>query len=421
MLRIPLSKKRENKFFVGLDIGTETAKALIFEIINEKINILGASLEYFDDFGIFDSRDFEKDVYKKIISKVIKEAQKEAKIEKLLPVLLSLPANIFKGRVVFHQISRKNHKEVIDKKEEESIFQLVFKNIKDEISQNFRKETGILPEDIQFISLDVLEMKIDGYPVSYLKGFDGRLLDFKILATFLPKHYLQNIQKTIDSLGLKIFKLFHQSQYFLEPQTLTSDAVFIDIGGKVTQIFLVRDGRLETVDEFKIGGELFSQTLSQILGIRLLTARNLKHQYSRGILSEGTRKRVGEEFLQLGEDWFLELKSKLSDQKNLISSAFFLFGGGSLVPEIGAILEDGNWGLVPLTGSPQIKFLYPKDILGTSTFTSGAGKTGYNLDDPQYTPILLNCFGFFQNRKTMAKRTSSSSSPSLPSEARFQR
>ena len=73
------------------------------------------------------------------------------------------------------------------------ISQRVSEAAQKEISQRFAKESGLLPEDIHWISLKILGVKINDYPVLGLKGYEGKNLDFEILAIFLPKHYLENI------------------------------------------------------------------------------------------------------------------------------------------------------------------------------------------------------------------------------------
>lgn len=387
-----ITRKKE-QFFLALDIGTETVKALIYKRENEKVIISGASLGYFDEFSVFDSKDFEVDVIKKAIFKTIEEVQQQAnKFPTFLPrvrdkrpefVLIGLPANILKGRVTFQSFTRERPTEIINKKEEEKIFEDVFIKSKKEISQKFAEKSGILPEDLHFSSLKVLEIKIDGYQVSALQGYEGKNLDFRILAVFLPKYYLENFGKIIDNLNLRVLKIVHQAEKLIDiPDNKSLDAIFLDIGGEITQIFLIRAGKLELIDEFEIGGKNFSQALSQSLGLNRGSARVLKEEYSREFLSAETKKRIREIFSRSLEDWFLNLKSKLSEKKVLTPPTIFLFGGGSLLPEIQEILEEGDWKDLPLTIRPKVKFIYPKDLKNIEDATK-------SLNSPQYIPPLL--------------------------------
>ena len=422
-----LFKKEKAEIFLGLDIGTEAVKAIIFSFSgkkDKKITILGNSFSYFDSYGIFNSKDFEADVIKKTISKTIEEtkskvnqkpseakpseSEDEGKPERgklhRLPseakpseaadetksqrppnlTLLGLPADILKGRIVFQSFKRENSQSmIIDKKEKEVIYQKILSKTQNEISQIFAGESGILPKDIHFINLKILEIKIDGYAVPAIQGYDGKNLDFRILAIFLPKYYLESIKKIIQGLipgGLEILNLAEVLPYFFRNRV--ADGIFLDVGGNLTQIFLVNNGKLNKVDEFQIGGETFSQTLSQSLGLEISEARALKENYSKGELSEeGVRKRVREIFSQSLEEWFKNLKLKLKTH-SLLPSTFFLFGGGSQLPEIQEILEEGDWEGFSFFTPPKVKFIYPKDFRNIEDITK-------KLNSPQDVPLLL--------------------------------
>ncbi|XOB41613.1 MAG: cell division FtsA domain-containing protein [Candidatus Nealsonbacteria bacterium] len=428
-----LKPKKKGEYFLVLDIGTEAVKAIIFSLSekkDKKITILGNSLSYFDSYGLFDSQDFEADVVKKTISKTIKEAQEKVnqKPSEAEPseagdetksqrppnlTLLELPANILKGRIAFQSFKRKNSQSIIDKKEKEVIYQKILSKAQNEISQIFATESGILPKDVHFINLKILEIKIDGYVVPVLQGYDGKNLDFRILAIFLPKYYLENIKKIIQALiptdfyrdkyiqedftkneeGLEILHLAEALPYFFTRRVV--DGIFLDVGGNLTQIFLVNNGKLNNVDEFEIGGKTFSQALSQSLGIEISEARVLKENYSKGELSEEVRKRVREIFSQSLGDWFKNLKLKLKTQSIfgrgrksggvLLPSTFFLFGGGSQLPEIQEILEEGNWEDFSFFTPPKVKFIYPNDLRNIEDITK-------KLNSPQDIPALLLCY-----------------------------
>ncbi len=398
MINFSLFKKDKRKIFLGLDIGTEAVKAIIFSLSekkDKKITILGNSLSYFDSYGVFDSQDFEADVVKKTISKTINEAKSQIN-QKPNRTLLELPANILKGRIVFQSFKRKNPQSIIDKKEKEVIYQKILSKAQNEISQIFATESGILPKDIHIINLKILEIKIDGYVVPAIQGYNGKNLDFRILAIFLPKYYLENIKKIIQGLiseELEILNLAQALPYFFRRKVV--DGIFLDVGGNLTQIFLVNNGKLNNVDEFEIGGKTFSQALSQSLGIGISEARVLKENYSKGELSEEVRERVREIFSQSLGDWFKNLKLKLKTQRIfdrerksggvLLPSTFFLFGGGSQLPEIQEILEEGNWESFSFFTPPKVKFIYPKDFRNIEDMTK-------KLNSPQDVPALLLCY-----------------------------
>jgi len=425
-----LFKRRpKNKFFLCLDIGTETVKALIFSlssdfdsqkpaVVNEgrsskeqrrkkkeKIVILGTGLEYFDKDTVFDSRDFEAEVIKRTISKAVekahqnlsfsladKELKKRAQKQKKWQVLLGLPPDLLKGRIDYQSFLREKPKEKISKKEEKNIYHNILESVKGKISQRFTEEVGILPADIQWLSLKILEIKIDGYLVSDLKGYEGKDLEFKILATFLPEYYWENIKKIIGSLGFKILKTIHLAESLpIVCKDEKSDGLFLDVGGEITQIFEIKSGKLQKITEFKGGGRAFTQSLSQTLGIDEEAARIMEEKYSKKVLSSGAIEKIKEIFSWERKIWYDNLKVQLRkiNARGIFPSTFFLFGGGSSTPEIQKVFEEeaiNDWENLPISGPPKVEFIYPEDLKNVKDTTKILNKS-------QSVPSLLICCG----------------------------
>jgi cell division ATPase FtsA len=339
-------------------VGTETVKSLLFEERGQEIKILGSSLEYFDRYGIFDTRDFETDVLKKAISRAVQNLGEEMNKS----VILGLPAHILKARVIRQSLKREEPKKIIiDEKEEKEIFQKVLEKAKRNICQIYSEQSGILPEDIQFINLKILEIKIDGYRVPAIQKYEGKTLDFIILATFLPKHYLKKIKNIIESLGLTIKAVIQNAQGLNLYIDKTTDKIFLDIGGTVTQIFLVKGGVLEKIDEFPIGGQIFSKAISEKLGLTEAEARILKERYSKKELSKESSKRIKEIIWFPSQVWFRNLKLKLKEMtaRHSLPLNIILFGGGSQLPDVQDILKKGEWESVSSGGKFEVQIFCP--------------------------------------------------------------
>ena len=418
-MKLHLFGKRERKISFGLDIGTEAVKLIIFlneplekdkENNKNKLVALSASLQYFDRYGVFDGKDLENDIIRKAISKAVDEAQKNLFLSSEIPrdvkekvakqkkwqVLLNLSADKLKGRIVPQKFIRKNPKGKIFQNEEKTIYQEILKKAQNEIGQTFAKEIGMLPQDLYWASLRILERKIDGYSVSFLQGYTGQNLEFKILTTFLPKYYLENIKGLIKNLGMKISKIVHPVENLpILCQGVKKDAIFFDIGGEVTQFFVVENGNLETINEIESGGKMFTEILSRELGIDEESARILKERYSDKNVNIETAKKIREMFASAQQQWFLDLKAKIEKiaKKEFFLSNVYLFGGGSLLPEIKEILEEKMAvGLnEALFFKPyEIKFLYPNDLKNIENLAK-------NFKNPQSIPSLLICYSPIEN------------------------
>lgn len=315
-----------------MDIGNETIKVH---------GDFGSRIEYLDQFGVLDSREFEKDILKKAISKALGEIKISADIKKAA-FLIFLPPNLAKVRITVKEARRKDGEGSISGKEKNEILENILEETKREVAEDFAKNHGILPQDLEFLDQEIIGAKIDGYEISDIQGYKGESLEFRVLSFFIPKYYLQSLRDVIVDLGIKNFKIIHPAQKFINVFE-KRDGIFLDIGGQWTQIFLVRNNRFEVIDDFSMGGRDFSEAISHTFGLSHQDSRNLKERYSKGELSEFSRGKMKEIFADIAKDWLANLKAKLKNIKGLLPSTLFIFGGGSRIPEIEEVLNEDGW------------------------------------------------------------------------------
>lgn len=378
-------KEKKEKTVLVLDIGTEAVKGLLCKKENGKTVIAENFLEYLDEFGtaeaVFDSRNLRRVLLEKIISRIIEKTKNS--IGKFPQELFwGLTADIFKERISRQNFIRKNPQELVQKKEKDEIRRKIF----DETSKEILKQ-GFLTRDLFFAIQKILGIEIDGYSVQEIENYRGKNLNFKVLSAFLPLSYFKEIED--------IFQKFHFSKnrkIVLLSEGLTSfvkeksdNFIFINIGGKITQIFLTKEDKIEKIDEFKIGGAVFSESLSEKLGLRLLEARILKERYGKGELSRESTLRIKEILSEPCQTWFSAFKTKLGEmaESRLLPQKIGIFGGGSLLPEIKEVLETGNWEGFSFTGQREVKSISLDDFKNTEDLTR-------KLNDPQFiSPLLM--------------------------------
>jgi cell division ATPase FtsA len=321
------SKKGQQPFLV-LDIGTEAVKALIVRKSYGKTSILNSSLQYFTDEGIFNKGFSEDEFEMEIIKRAVLAVKEELLIKKPISVILTLSQKVLKAKVVEGLSVREKREKKISKKEQEIIYKYVLKAAKDDVLKEVSEKSGILAQDIKFISLDIIDKEIEGYKVPDIQNYQGKNLAFKILAVFIIDSYLQRISEILEELGMKVLKIVHLAEavkvVFSEK---VKDGVFFDIGGEAVQAFFIQKGTLESVDLFNRGGADFTERIFDVLTIDKEEARRLKEKYSKGDLSLETGNRIKELFSNEKKIW------RNLFRKNQKSSVF-LFGGGSSLPEI---------------------------------------------------------------------------------------
>jgi len=325
---------------LALDIGTEAVKALVFEKSGEQYFILSSALQYFDELRPFDND--------KIILETAKEAMSRAgKTPK--EALMGLPPNMLKSRVKTIEFKRQKPQEVISTKEAESIIESLIREIQKEIADSLARDSGIMPQDIQFSGSEILEIRIDGYEVPGLSGYSGKKVWLKVLSSFLPNGYAKKYGKFLNHLGLKS-KIVNPAANLaaLRPD----DAVFIDIGGDTTQVCLTRGGKIAAIDEFEAGGRDFSMVISQTLGITLREARFLKERYSAGELSDDSRERIKDILSQIFTKWRSLLESKIKASNGYLPSLVLFSGGGSRLLGIKELVGEER----------EAQLVHPKDL-----------------------------------------------------------
>ena len=392
-----LIKKKKEKTFLVLDIGTEAVKAALFEEKAGKTFLVGYSLAYFDKYGVFDSRDFEKDILERAMAKVLYDSLANKRF--IGRTFIGLPPSILKARILASFLKREKPRQPITAKEEKSISQKIIAEASKNLSQLYSRETGILAKDIRFLKLNVLEIKIDGYRVPSLKGYEGEVLEFKISAIFAPGHYLKEIESILGHLSIKNIEIVH----IFEGLSLFSDEIidgfFLDVGGEITQIFLIKEGQIEKISDFSAGGKIFSRAFSEKMGLTEAEARSFKERYSSRELSQESLVRVKEILQASSQIWSQKLSEGLKKIKNndFLPHNIYLLGGSALLPEISEILKGKNLDRTSFGGQAELKIIFPTDLafmkpLGGLPPIEIGDKIKEKINQPQFTPSFLICY-----------------------------
>jgi len=361
------SKKNKKENFLVIDIGSRGVRGLILEKEDKKNRIKKFSSETFRKFSTFQTDSFENDVFKKAFSKVLIELGLE---NNSLPTttLIGLNPEILKAKITNFSVKREDYKKMIEKDKE--TLELILDKAQKETIKNFIKHNNeLLINDFQVIRKNVIERKISGYKVSSIKNRNGKIFGFKVLVIFTLKKYLKIINFVKTFFNSKNILLVHKTQGIFSwiKNRKNFSGVFIDIGSNFTQIFLLNNGLVEHTLEVKIGGDIFTKTLSEKLGLTDEEAENLKIKFSRGDISSGSKKIIQELLSKSLNLWFDSLKQELkkccNDFDLFLPRNFYIFGGGSLLPGIKNILKNGDWENLPiLRTSKSVKFILPNDL-----------------------------------------------------------
>ena len=363
-------RPEKEKTSLAVDIGTEAVKVIAFEKKDGKVILLGRSLQYLDPFGVWDhGGSFESGTLQKYVGQAIKEAQTMAGRE-AKKAALALPPYILRARVQTVSVERERHHAHISDKEEKSLLRKISEDAKALIARDVAQDCDAAPPDVFFSGIKIVAITIDGYRVSSLHHFNGKKLEFTCLAFFSISAQSKKTKFDAALSGLaKQLKMparslhaFHPAHYLNLFAQYLQDGIYVDIGGKCTQVFLLQNHRLCYASEFGTGATPFSDIIMKDMGFSRETARSFLEQYAAQSLSPEVASRIKQKFAPLARDWFSEFKNNLRRGTETFSPSIFIFGGGSLVPEIKEALDDGEWDDLVFVGSPRTTVLYPKDL-----------------------------------------------------------
>jgi len=360
-------KKGEKQNFLVIDIGSRGVRGLILEKENGENKVKKFSSETFKKFSTFQTNSFENDVFKKAFSKILIELGLE---NDSLPMttLIGLNPRILKAKITNFSVKKDDYKKMTEG--DRGALELILDKAQKKTIRNFIKcNEELLINDFQIIRKNIIERKISGYKVDFVKSHNGKNFSFKVLVIFTLKKYLKIIDFVKTFFNSKNILLVHKTQGIFSwlKNRKKFSGVFIDIGSDFTQVFLINNGLVEHTLEIKIGSDIFTKTLSEKLGLTYEEAENLKIKFSKGDISPISQKIIQEFLSKPLNLWFDNLKQELkkccNDFDLFLPKNFYIFGGGSLLPGIKKILKNGDWEDLPiLYKSKSVKFILPNDL-----------------------------------------------------------
>jgi len=386
-----LPSKRQT-YLLSLDIGTELTKVLLLKIDlkQKRALVIGQSMvrqrlghmssgAVSDIAGVIET-----------CQQGIAEVKKQTGIKNVSQVIMGIAGELVKGTTTTVHYQRARPEIRIDLPEIKSIIQKVQWKAFDRIRKQLAWETGQDQIDVKLINAAIVSVKIDGYRIANPMGFQGRDVSIGVFNAYAPMIHLGALQKVADELALDLLAIA------AEPYAITQSintynqpefgAIILDIGGGTTDVALVRNGGLEGTVMFALGGQAFTKRLSNIFNISFPEAESLKLKYSTGQTDPKLTEQIQRIFADDLKVWLSGLKISLESfvSSDVLPFNILLCGGGSGLPGLKQVLEQGNWeGSLPIPEGLRVSYLQPRDIVGV------VDKTG-NLRSPQaVAPMAL--------------------------------
>lgn len=365
-----LLSRSNSEYYLALDIGTEVAKALVFQIDDEKKGGIVV--------GVGKERQKRGNMQSGAVSDIsgvietcqvsINMALENAGIKKVKKAIVGIAGELVKGTTTTVHYERGSADSRIDFSELKNIIQKVQDKAYERIQEQIAWETG-QDIDVKLINAAIVDVRIDGYQVTNPIGFQGRDVSVSIFNAYAPMIHLGALQAIADELNIDLLSIAAEPYAVARSvdydDALDFNAIFIDIGGGTTDIAVVRNGGLEGTKMFAFGGRAFTKKLAQELRIDFEEAEELKIKYSEGKLSEDVNSKIGQILQGDIAVWLSGVELSLTEfaGADVLPSRILLCGGGSGLPGVKSVLLDANWSKdLPFAKAPSVNYLQPKDV-----------------------------------------------------------
>ncbi len=352
----------------ALDIGTEFAKALVFDIDGEGIGTVrgvGRKRQGLAHMQSGTVADIAAVVDNCAVA--LQEAEEMAGFRPT-QVVMGIAGELVKGFTTSHTQERKRPDQPISDAELQKLIDTVQVEALNEARRAITWETGLPNVDVRLVHAAVTTAAIDGYALTNPIGFQGRHVTIGIFNAFAPLVHLGALQSVAGQLDLEVLDIVAEpyavARVLGTEQVRQSGALFVDVGGGTTDVALVRQGGIEGTRMFALGGRAFTKSIADTLDLPFPRAEALKVDYARGIAGEHAEA-VAAVVAGDVEIWAagVELVMEELAAGDLLPGRILLCGGGSRLPEIrDALASERFWRRLPFARPPEVLVTGPSDI-----------------------------------------------------------
>jgi cell division protein FtsA len=373
----------------ALDVGTEFAKALVFEIDETGKGVVrgvGRKRQGLTHMQSGTVADISAVVDNCQVA--LQEAEEMAGFRSS-QVVIGIAGELVKGFTTSVSQERKKPDQPISARELQSLIESVEHDALREAERTITWETGLPNVDIRLVHAAVTGSTIDGYAVTNPVGFQGRHVRISIFNAFAPLIHLGALQTVASMLDLDLVAIVAEpyavARCMNDEQVQQSGGLFIDVGGGTTDVALVRAGGIEGTRMFALGGRAFSKSLADRLEVPFARAEDIKVDFAKGVAVE--QREAVEQII--GEDvavWAagVELVLEEFSKSGMLPGRIYLCGGGARLPQIGAALRDQDF-------AQQVAFARPPQVqsISVSQVEKLSDATGLLIDEQDVPPMAL--------------------------------
>lgn len=255
------------KIYTSIDIGSDTIKFVVGELLNDNINILSSNT--IKSKGVRKGLIFDPNLTINAIKDGIKEINDDLGVE-IKKVIVNVPNYNAKFMFVTGSVEINNEDEIVTT---EDINKVIKNSVYSKLAIDYELVT-VLP--VEFL----LDNEVVDKPV--LKK--GKKLELKGIMVSVPKKNIYSVLNVVEGAGLEVVEITLSgiADYFEIRNNNTDKKVgaIINLGHETTTVSVINKGKLMNTETIQLGGLNVEKDLSYIFNINIFDARTLKEKFA---------------------------------------------------------------------------------------------------------------------------------------------
>lgn len=373
----------------ALDVGTEFAKALLFDIGDDgsaTVRGVGRRRQGLAHMQSGTVADITAVVDNCQVA--LQEAEEMAGFRSR-QVIIGIAGELVKGFTTSVSQERKRPDQQLTARELDTLIGSVQREAMREAERTVIWETGLPNVDIRLVHAAVTGATIDGYTVTNPVGFHGRHVRISVFNAFAPLIHLGALQTVATMLDLDLVAIVAEpyavARCMDDEQVEHAGALFIDVGGGTTDVALVRQGGIEGTRMFALGGRAFTKSLADRLELPFGRAEAVKVDFAKGVKVDRAAE-IGEIIAEDVAVWQAGVELVLEEfaKSGMLPGRIYLCGGGARLPQIAASLRDADFTRhLPFARPPQVQPMTVAEVADV------ADATRLLVDEQDVPPMAL--------------------------------
>ena len=255
------------KIYTSIDIGSDTIKFVVGELLDNNINVLAANT--IKSKGIRKGLIFDPNLAINAIKDGIKEINASLGVH-IKKVIVNVPNYNAKFMFVTGSIDITSENEIITSDD-------ISKVIKNSIYSK-------LAVDYDLVTVIPAQYLVDGERVDKPIGKKRKKLEIKAIMVSVPKKNIYSVLNVVEGAGLEVVEIVLSGladYYEVRNKSLENKVgAIINLGHETTNVSIINKGKFINTETIQLGGINIEKDLSYIFNINVFDGRILKEKFA---------------------------------------------------------------------------------------------------------------------------------------------